>query len=196
MIRTNNPTEAEGAPIEVEVVNLQRGKSSAYDPKKHPGIIYSIAILGSTREQIADCMGVTLARLESWLFKYPEFRKKYEEGREIADYGVERTLIKRAMGYDIPETKHYAGVDSLGRPWERTVTTVRHIPGDPLLIKFWLVNRHPDKYSDTRKSEVNNTIDVNINKTLQLNLLTPAQRELVKGIAIKQIASMNGISTD
>lgn len=47
-----------------------------------------------------------------------------------------------------------------------------------------------------QKTEIHQTVDVNIKQTLQLESLSEEERKLVENIAIKQISSMSGVSTN
>jgi len=87
-------------------------------------------------------------------------------------------------------------VDVHGRKSEYTETTIKKVLPDVTALIFWLKNRDPERWRDVHKSFIDANIDLNLNKTLKLETLTPEQLELVQGIAMKQIQGMNGIGDD
>jgi len=173
-------------------VELQR--RSTYHPSFADRML-EVSKLGLTMVQIATAFGVGSATLAMWLKDHEEMRIAHEKGKWIHDHAVQTTLLKRATGYDYIETKTVEGVDAFGRTYSYTTTTTRHVPGDVTAEIFWLKNRHRSEWADVQHSYVNNTVDINVNKTLNLDTLTQEERNMVKSIALKQIASGNGIGS-
>lgn len=82
------------------------GRPSFYDPRRHPQMAYLvISNFGSTLEQLAPILGVEYATIKLWSFKHEAFRSAIRHGRwEWSMDGVEASLVKRSMGYEVIET--------------------------------------------------------------------------------------------
>jgi len=73
---------------------------------------------GLTDEQIAGNIGIVTSTLYEWKNKYSEISEALKKGKEIVDYEVENSLLKKALS------------------------------GDTTAIIFWLKNRRPNKWRD------------------------------------------------
>lgn len=70
-------------------------------------------------------------------------------GKSGADAKVERSLFKRALGYDYEETEKVIEVDKDGNPKPAKIRTKKiHVPADVGAMCFWLKNRAPDEWAD------------------------------------------------
>lgn len=91
-----------------------------------------------------------------WKKKYPEISESLKKGKEIVDYKVENTLLKRALGYEA--TEKIKELKENPETGEKELTVVKeitkHIPPDTLALFYWLKNRRPDKWRDKPKGEV------------------------------------------
>lgn len=186
-------TEYDLAPIRVVPLQYKTHRKGAYDDS-YPARMLELAKLGLTIAQLALAFGVKKDRLEKWMGTHEELEEAYLQGKNIHDYAVQTTLLRRAMGYSYIEVKRDTGTDAQGRPVDHTTRYIKHMAPDMTAIMFWLKNRHPGEWNDVRKAEISNTVDVNVNNTLQLERLSPEERKLVRGMAIKQIEGMNGLS--
>lgn len=101
---------------------------------------------GLTDEQIAKKLRVSRKTLYEWIKKYSDISDALKKGKEVVDYEVESALLKRALGYEVEETKE----EDSDRDGYKSITTKRHIPADPTAAIFWLKNRRPDKWRDRR----------------------------------------------
>ncbi len=101
---------------------------------------------GLTDDQIAKNCGVSRSTLAQWKISFPDISDALKKGKEIVDYEVENALLKRALGYDVEETKE----EDSDKDGYKSITTKRHIPADPTAAIFWLKNRRPDKWRDRR----------------------------------------------
>jgi len=61
---------------------------------------------GCTNEQIAHNMGISRSTLNEWKKKFPDISDTLKKGKEVVDYQVENTLLKRALGYTFTEKKY------------------------------------------------------------------------------------------
>lgn len=114
---------------------------------------------GLTDEQIAGKMGIGVTTLYDYKKKYSEFLKALKKGKEIVDRKVESSLLKRALGYDVKETKKESIYNKKTGEYEMVTTEIKtkHIHPDTTAQIFWLKNRLPDKWRDKHE------IDQNIN---------------------------------
>ena len=71
----------------------------------------------------------------------------------LTDYRVEDSLLKKALGTTITETKETEKSTGL-----ETVTNTKEVAGDTSAIQFWLKNRCPEKWNDKTASN-QDTID-------------------------------------
>ncbi len=103
---------------------------------------------GLNMRELAEVLNVPLHRIYRWMDRYPAFRKAIEDGREAFASGrVEGALLKRALGYDTVETREVK--DEEGK-LVATIETIKHIPPDPRAIMFYLKNRSPRRWAETR----------------------------------------------
>ena len=101
---------------------------------------------GLTDDQIAKNCGVSRSTLAQWKISFPDISDALKKGKEIVDYEVENALLKRALGYEVEETKE----EESDKDGYKSIKTKRHIPADPTAAIFWLKNRRPDKWRDRR----------------------------------------------
>ncbi len=104
---------------------------------------------GKTDSQVAKLTGVSRVTIWQWRKKYPEFLNTVKEAKDVADDLVESCLFSRATGYNY--MKINKGV-SFGNEWEVKVPT--HIPPDVAACIFWLKNRRPEQWRDTKILEL------------------------------------------
>lgn len=95
-----------------------------------------------TDEEMASEIGISVRQLYRWYRTYPELCQAKKE-KQIADFEVEDSLFKRAIGYEVEEAEVVASKD--GRP-TRVKKIKRHIPPDVTAAIFWLKNRQPKRW--------------------------------------------------
>lgn len=118
-----------------------------YNDKYHDDWGWSLAIKGATDEEIAKAFHITGRTLRRWKKNYPSFAKALENGKEIADSKVERSLYERATGYDYEESEAIVetGTDGTQKPLK--VRKIKHhAPPDVMAQMYWLNNRRPGEY--------------------------------------------------
>ena len=73
-----------------------------------------------------------------------------KKGKEIVDYEVENSLLKRALGYEYTEVVKERRTNKETQESEMVVVreTTKHMPPDTLALIFWLKNRCPDVWRD------------------------------------------------
>lgn len=108
---------------------------------------------GLTDDQLAHNMGIATGTLYSWKNKYDEINEALKEGKEVVDRMVENALLKRALGYEYEEITYECG--------KETKRVKKQVVPDTTAQIFWLKNRKPDKWRDSR--QVDASVD-SINK--------------------------------
>jgi len=104
-----------------------------------------LAKLGATDLDVAQAFGVSVRTVHRWKLDYPEFEEALRLGKDEADQLVEKSLFKRATGYTFDSEK----IVSTGGVVQR-VETMEHVPPDTTAAIFWLKNRQPDTWRDTK----------------------------------------------
>lgn len=120
------------------------GRPTAYE-EKFAEQAKLLAKLGATDLEISQFFGVALRTIHRWKVEHPEFREALEMGKEEADKKVEESLYRRAVGYTFDSEKIVVVDKELQR-----VETIEHVPPDTKAAMFWLQNRRPGIWRDTK----------------------------------------------
>jgi hypothetical protein len=127
-------------------------RPSKYDPLITPVLARALAREGHTDEEIAarlePAVGVTT--LSRWKVEHPEFREALNEGKAIVDARVEDSLLQRALGFTVTDTRLEAKADDFGRPMKggKVIKTTRQVSPDVTACIYWLKNRKPRAWRD------------------------------------------------
>lgn len=78
-------------------------QASAYNEKYHVDWAWSLALKGATDEEIAEAFHISVRTLHRWKKTHPELLTALEEGKDVADAKVKRSLYQRAVGYEAKE---------------------------------------------------------------------------------------------
>lgn len=123
---------------------------------------------GLIDEEIAGKIGITAKTLYVWKNKYSDICEALKRGKEVIDFKVEQSLLKKALGYTtkLAKTFKVKRIDydpKTGkkiREYEELVIGYddMHVPPDTTADIFWLKNRKPDKWRD--KHEIKHSGDV------------------------------------
>jgi hypothetical protein len=108
-----------------------------------------LALLGATNADIVDFFGITMATLQSWERRYPEFHRQLELGRAAADANVADSLYRRATGF---RRKVQKAFQHQGTPV--VVETEEDVQPDTIAGIFWLKNRRRDVWKDRHEHQV------------------------------------------
>jgi transcriptional regulator with XRE-family HTH domain len=140
---------------------VAKGKYQEWIEEEKLLLLSGWARAGLTDEQIASNMGIAYSTLRLWKEKYSALSAALKKGKEVADYQVENSLFKRAIGYEYIEEK----TETNANGEERITGTIKHVIPDTTAQIFWLKNRRPDKWRD--KPPVNDSNDEQINRNIQ-----------------------------
>lgn len=115
----------------------------SYNEKYHDDWAWSLALKGATDAEIAEAFGITVRTLHLWKKKYSSLLESLETGKSSADAKVERSLYKRALGYESRDIDQVVTTDPVtGRQHiEKTRILTKHVPPDTMAIMYWLNNR-------------------------------------------------------
>lgn len=116
---------------------------------------------GLTDEQIAHNMNINTSTLYNYKKQYLEISEALKKGKEIVDYEVENSLLKKALGYT--KTLKKQKVTNLGDIVDYKEEV--YISPDTIAMIFWLKNRKPDKW---REKVVDNTNEEAINNSREI----------------------------
>ena len=106
---------------------------------------------GLDDEQIAHNMGISRTTLHEYKNKYPKFADALKKGKEVVDREVENALLKRALGYEVEETKKVITKGSGDK--QKIVKTTKHVKPDTTAQIFWLKNRKRDDWRNNPEVE-------------------------------------------
>ena len=110
---------------------------------------YKLCLLGAINEDLARFFDVTESTFYKWLSEKEEFSEAIKRGREIADANVGERLYHRAIGYS-HESVHVSNYQG-----DITLTPItKHYPPDTVAAIFWLKNRQPARWRDTKHLDV------------------------------------------
>lgn len=111
---------------------------------------------GIIDKDIADRMDIAYSTFRVWRDKYPAISAALKKNKEIVDYEVENSLLKRCFGYNVPVKKNvkvkrteYKDGFKI-KEYEEIVEVFDevHIPADTTAQIFWLKNRQIKKWRD------------------------------------------------
>ena len=115
-----------------------------------------MCLAGAINPELAAEFGVTVATINNWRSKFPEFRAAMVAAKEVADTRVERSLYERANGYSFEAVKIFCGKDGQ----VTKVPYIEHVPPDVTAQIFWLKNRQPDKWRDKQDLELSGGVSL------------------------------------
>lgn len=124
------------------------GRPSKYKPE-FAAQAAKLCALGATDAQLADFFEVAVSTINLWKVQHPEFSESLKIPKSSADERVEQSLYRRAMGYEHDE------VDIRVVEGQIVQTPIRkYYPPDTTAAIFWLKNRNPDQWRETKAVEL------------------------------------------
>lgn len=132
------------------------GKANKWLNKDGLEQIEKWAKLGLSDRQIAKNMGIGRSTFYEWKKKYKDISDTLDKGKAIVNEEVENALLKKALGFKYKEQQaikvkeiYY---DEKGRKCQKEdvkiVEVEKEVLADTVAIKFWLVNRERERWSD------------------------------------------------
>ena len=120
------------------------GRPTAYKPENAEIARYA-CMLGATNETLAARFEVCRRTIDSWIATIPEFSYAIKQGREGANEAVVSALFARATGMEQKMTKVFC---HRGQPVTADYTV--QLPPDVRACIFWLRNRRPEEWRESR----------------------------------------------
>ncbi len=146
------------------------GRRTLYDPDRHPFLAARYARDGCIDVEIAKRLGIVVSTLYVWKRKFPEFSEAIKVNKEIVDYEVEDSLLKRAKGFEYEETEIAVNEDGKKKHIKKIK---KMVPPDVTAQIFWLKNRQKEKWRDTNHQEHTGKDG----GPIEVSNLTPDQRQ-------------------
>ncbi len=156
--------------------------------------VFLYALCGCSNREIGSFLGVSEDKVRYWCKSRPAFAEAVYKGRQGASNKVVRSLYKCCLGYTTEEVTRIEGTSPKGEPYNYTRTVTKHVPPNPRLIMFFLINKDRSHWTDSQKIEISGMQEGDVTNVIDLENLTPAEKKLYKSIAIKQMASFSGTS--
>lgn len=128
-------------------------QASAYNEKYHVDWAWSLALKGATDEEIAEAFHISVRTLHRWKKTHPELLTALEEGKDVADAKVKRSLYQRAVGYEAKEVTQIIERDPATgtQRVSKTQVTTKHIVPDTMACMYWLNNRSKGEFSQRQE---------------------------------------------
>lgn len=128
-------------------------QASAYNEKYHVDWAWSLALKGATDEEIAEAFHISVRTLHRWKKTHPELLTALEEGKDVADAKVKRSLYQRAVGYEAKEVTQIIEQDPATgtQRVSKTKVTAKHIVPDTMACMYWLNNRSNGEFSQRQE---------------------------------------------
>ena len=128
-------------------------QASAYNEKYHVDWAWSLALKGATDEEIAEAFHISVRTLHRWKKTNPELLTALEEGKNVADAKVKRSLYQRAVGYEAKEVTQIIEQDPATgtQRVSKTQVTTKHIVPDTMACMYWLNNRSKGEFSQRQE---------------------------------------------
>ena len=133
-----------------EGAEIMAGRPTAFK-KEFVSIAEKACLAGATDEELADILDISTRTLYRWKIEHTEFCQAINIGKEAADARVERSLYKRAVGFESDAVKIFmpsGAEEPVYAPYKEF-----HAP-DVGAATFWLKNRQPEKYREKSIQEV------------------------------------------
>lgn len=133
---------------------MPAGRPTEYRPE-YVEQAEKLSLLGATDMQMADFFGVAESTFHLWKLTHPEFSESIKLAKENADKNVERSLYRKALGYEFESEKIFCSEGQVIRAKTREIVP----PSDTAMI-FWLKNRKPNDWRDKTDLSVSGSIDL------------------------------------
>lgn len=121
----------------------KRGRPSKYEDISSRLIeIEKLAMHGLTDKEMSDILGIAESTLNKYKLEHPDFSESIKRGKIVADLEVEKSLYKRAVGFEYEEIQQEGQNDGNGGIKIKSVKkTKKYIAPDTAAAFIWLKNR-------------------------------------------------------
>jgi hypothetical protein len=129
------------------------GRPTKYKKKYVKEAEKACSIFGADDNKLAKWFEVNQDTIYEWKKIHQEFSEAIKTGKDIYDTeNVEKSLLRRAMGYQTIET-HEEACNEKGCKGTRIKTVTKWVVSDTAII-FWLKNRNPQRWRDIKAVQV------------------------------------------
>ena len=137
------------------------------------------------------CGNVTRRTIIRWMKRYPEFKKVIIEGRDVFDGSrVERSLVHRAVGFEYEEVtteeiflKNPRDKNKVRIPAIKRKSTTKLYPADVSAGQFWLINRQPERWKNTKYVQFTGKITDDRIRRLNIDSLKKLPKQDIEDMA-------------
>ena len=120
-----------------------------YDPDRHPSIVFALAAVGKTDEEIAYYLQVTPSTLSRWKYRHKSIEQALTDANRGVDKEIENALAKAALGIESTSESVRGTMGKDGKMVPTDATTAKSKTPSVAAMIFWLKNRRPDIWRDT-----------------------------------------------
>lgn len=106
-------------------------------------LIHYMARDGFDEKEISKRLNLKISYIKKLIKNDENILRDIEYAKLLTDYRVEDSLLKKALGDTVTETKTTEKASG-----SETITNTKEVPGDTSAIQFWLKNRCPDKWNE------------------------------------------------
>lgn len=122
---------------------------------------FKLCLLGAVDSELANFFEISIATLNAWKIKHPEFLESIKDGKDTANANVAHSMYQKAVGYSHDEDKIF---NNNGEAM--VVKTTKHYPPDVMAGSLFLRNRTNHEGSighnwrDKTEQEVKQTVSL------------------------------------
>ena len=128
------------------------GRPTRICTNKDINTIRELLLLGATVKQVCKSLDISDATYYKWRKENKLVTQTIKEVHELQTDNVEKSLYKRASGYNVTETTTNKNPD--GEVKSITEKT-RHIPADTASMIFYLTNQRPEQWKNKQIHDIN-----------------------------------------
>lgn len=150
---------------------------------ERPDEAYKWAVLGLTLFQMSQVMEVNVKTLEYWRSNKPEFRKKLQEGKEVADAKVAQQFYNNCFDRYVDDEVVHVNVKT-GQIMK--VKVKKFIQGDKWAQKQWLATRQRAIWAENHTINLTQNNITNIGK-IDLSILSTQELMLAEKLGMNQL---------
>jgi len=130
------------------------GRPTKYEPRFNE-MAKKASSLGATDLDLAELFGVAESTIYLWKAEKPDFSEAIKEGKALIDDMVEKSLLNRALGLTVKETKVFCYEGAIIKE-----DVDKYFPPDVAAQKHWLNNRRPKDWRDKREVDFTSPLSI------------------------------------